>query len=262
MMREKRSDRNDNAHCGSGEGYNPVSIHFPVPSMRLLAIETATDACSAALWLDGEIRLAHLQEQRRQSELILGLLDQLLAEAGLGLSQLDAIAFGRGPGSFTGVRIAAGVAQGVAFAADLPVVPVSTLAALSHRAGREMAAEWVLPAYDARMGEVYWGGYRVRGLGSVELVLEEGVYPPALVPVPSESPALWTGVGSGWAAYREILEPRLAGYLDRIEPGLGCSAEDVAWLGVTGFRQGATVAPELAIPVYLRDQVARKPGGR
>ncbi len=245
-----------NPACG---GYNhplPKRLNHP---MRLLAIETAADACSAALWLDGEVKLVLLQEQRRQSELILGLLEELLAEAELGLTQLDAVAFGRGPGSFTGVRIAAGVTQGVAFAADLPVVPVSTLAALAHRARRELDAEWVLPAFDARMGEVYWGGFRVTGLGAAELMLDEGVYPPERVSLPKDG--RWAGVGSGWDAYREVLETLLPDRLSRIEPNLGGSAEDVAWLGATGFRQGKTVAPELAIPVYLRDQVARKPKG-
>lgn len=129
--------------------------------MRVLAIETATEACSAALYISGEIRLRYQVEPRRHSELILPMMDALLAEAEIALSALDALAFGCGPGSFTGVRIATGVVQGAAFGADLPVVPVSTLAALAQRRYREQGEKHLLPAYDARMDELYWGCYRI-----------------------------------------------------------------------------------------------------
>ncbi|MEN8178584.1 MAG: tRNA (adenosine(37)-N6)-threonylcarbamoyltransferase complex dimerization subunit type 1 TsaB [Pseudomonadota bacterium] len=225
--------------------------------MKLLAIETATEACSAALFLDGKISLRYQVKPRGHSELILGMLDDLLAEAGMSPSQLDAMAYGRGPGSFTGVRIATGVVQGVAFGADIPVVPVSTLAALAQRAYRELGERMLLPAYDARMQELYWAGYQVNGQGLVELTDRERVIPVGEVPVPEESG--WYGVGSGWEVYGEQLMERIGvNRLKGSDPEMLCSAYDVALLGVAGFVQGRAVAPELALPVYLRDNVATK----
>ncbi|MDJ0806719.1 MAG: tRNA (adenosine(37)-N6)-threonylcarbamoyltransferase complex dimerization subunit type 1 TsaB [Gammaproteobacteria bacterium] len=225
--------------------------------MKLLAIETATEACSAALTLNGELSLRYQVKPRGHSELILGMLDELLAEAGMSLGQLDAMAFGRGPGSFTGVRIATGVVQGVAFAADLPVVPVSTLAALAQRAYRELGESRLLPAYDARMQELYWAAYQVNSSGLVELMDREAVVAVEKVPVPSGSE--WYGIGSGWMSHGD----QLLDYLGRdklkgIEPAMLCSAQDIAILGENGFRQGRAVAPEQALPVYLRDNVATK----
>ncbi len=145
--------------------------------MKLLAIETATDTCSAALWIDGELCERFEVAPQRQSELILPMMDALLAEAGLRPAQLDALAFGRGPGSFTGVRIATGVAQGVAFAAGLPVVGVSTLAALAQGHLGATGCRRVLAAYDARMGEVYWAACEADGEGVMRVSGEELVVP-------------------------------------------------------------------------------------
>lgn len=228
--------------------------------MKLLAIETATEACSAALFYDGEISLRFQIKPRGHSELILGMLDELLADGGLGLGQLDAMAFGRGPGSFTGVRIATGVVQGVAFGADIPVVPVSTLAALAQRAYRELGERMLLPAYDARMLELYWAGYRVNAMGLVELEGRERVVCVDEVPQLSESG--WYGIGSGWRVYAEHLIRRLDGNrVKGFQPDMLCSAQDIALLGVEGFEQGAAVAPEFALPVYLRDNVATRKAG-
>jgi tRNA threonylcarbamoyladenosine biosynthesis protein TsaB len=225
--------------------------------MKLLAIETATEACSAALYLDGEIGLRFQVKPRGHSELILAMMDELLAEAGLSPAQLDALAFGRGPGSFTGVRIATGVVQGAAFGAGLPVVPVSTLAALAQRAYREHGEQRLLPAYDARMQELYWGGYTIDARGLVQPAAPERV---ALVEdIPAPAGADWYGVGSGWAAYGQALRRRLGGNLVKgSDPNLLCSAYDVALLGVAGFARGEAVAPEAALPIYLRDKVANK----
>lgn len=224
--------------------------------MKLLAIETATEACSAALYLDGEVSLRYQVKARGHSELILGMMDELLAEAGLKVRELDALAFGRGPGSFTGVRIATGVAQGTAFGADLPVVPVSTLAALAQRGFREHGERRLLPAYDARMGELYWAAYEINADGLAELVNAEQVIPAEAVTAPLGSG--WFGLGSGWAAYGDELSKRLSGAISRFDPDLLCSAHDIALLGVAGFAAGQAVAPELALPVYLRDNVAQK----
>jgi len=226
--------------------------------MKLLAIETATEACSAALYIDGEIGLRYEVKPRGHSELLLGMMDALLAEADLKPAQLDAMAFGRGPGSFTGVRIATGVVQGAAFGAELPVVPVSTLAALAQRAFRERGERRLLPAYDARMQELYWAAYQVDEQGLVQPVQSERVARVEQIPQPEG--AGWYGVGSGWAAYGDVLLDRLgSAVVTGSDPDLLCSAFDVALLGVAGFERGEAVMPEAALPIYLRDNVAVKP---
>jgi tRNA threonylcarbamoyladenosine biosynthesis protein TsaB len=224
--------------------------------MKILAIETATEACSAALLIDGEIRLRYQVKARGHSELILGMMDDLLAEASLKPAQLDAMAFGRGPGSFTGVRIATGVIQGAAFAADLPVVPVSTLAALAQRAFREKGERNLLPAFDARMGELYWAAYRVGEQDLVSLVLEEEVATADRVRLPLSGD--WYGIGSGWAVAAGPLAERLGEDLLGYQAQMFCSAREIAQLAAADFERGVGVAPELALPVYLRDEVAKK----
>jgi tRNA threonylcarbamoyladenosine biosynthesis protein TsaB len=227
--------------------------------MKILAIDTATEACSAALYLGGTVTERFEIAPQRHAELILAMMDGLLAEAGIALKELDALAFGRGPGGFTGVRIATGVVQGAAFGAHLPVVPVSNLAALAQRAVREQGAVRVLSALDARMDEVYWGGY-VRGPeGLVERVLDEEVAAPERVAVPDGGG--WWGAGAGWAAYGERLRARLQGRVDRVLEGLYCSAHDVALLGARGLARDEAVPADRALPVYLRDRVATKKEG-
>ena len=224
--------------------------------MKLLAIETATEACSAALYIDDSIELRYLIKPRGHSELILSMMDELLAEAELKPTQLDALAFGRGPGSFTGVRIATGIVQGAAFAADLPVVPVSTLAALAQRAYRQKGEPNLLPAYDARMGELYWAAYRVAEDGLVRLVIEEEVASADKVRLPLDQD--WYGVGSGWAAAGDQLAARIGDDLLGYQAEMFCSAHDVAQLAAAAYEQGLAVPPEQALPVYLRNQVAQK----
>ena len=224
--------------------------------MKLLAIETATEACSAALWMDGELTRRYAVEPRAHSELILAMMDELLAESGLILSQMDALAFGRGPGSFTGVRIATGVIQGVALGAELPVVPVSTLAALAQRCHAERGARRILPAFDARVNEVYWAAYEVGGEGLVELAGEEQVCAADAVRVPAGE--RWYGVGTGWGTYEQVLRRRLGRALEAVDAALFCSAREVAVLGVAGYQAGQGVSAEHALPVYLRNQVAWK----
>lgn len=220
--------------------------------MKLLAIDTATDACSAALSIDGDIRERFEIAPRAHTELILPMIDELLAEAGIAVSQLDAMAFGRGPGAFTGVRIAVGVTQGIAFGADLPVVPVSTLAAVAQG----IEADKVLVALDARMDEVYWGAYRRNGAGLMELVGEECVSAPDSVLLPAGKN--WFGAGSGWSAYADTLMARCAEQIVAKEDACFPRARDVAVLGSAGFEAGQTVAAEHALPVYLRDKVTWK----
>ncbi|MFO7639918.1 MAG: tRNA (adenosine(37)-N6)-threonylcarbamoyltransferase complex dimerization subunit type 1 TsaB [Candidatus Competibacteraceae bacterium] len=221
--------------------------------MKLLALETATEACSAAVWVDGAVLERYELAPRRHAALILPMIDSVLAEAGLRAIQLDAIAFGRGPGAFTGVRIAVGIVQGIAFAADLPVVPVSTLAALALGAARETGQTRIAAALDARMGEVYWGCYASSG-ADAELLGEEWVIPPATVSAP---PGEWFGAGSGWATYGALLSRRLTvgGWLSECYPHAG----DVARLAADPRRRGDWMDAERALPVYLRNQVVAKP---
>jgi tRNA threonylcarbamoyladenosine biosynthesis protein TsaB len=223
-------------------------------SFRLLAIETATPACSAALSVDGEVLERYALAPRQHAALMLPMIESLLLEAGLRVPQLDAIAFGRGPGSFTGVRIAASMVQGIAFAADLPVVPVSTLAALALGGMRESGIPRVMAVMDARKAEVYWGCYIKTGDDVMTLQGSECVCAPDAVPDSGQDD--WVGVGGGWSAYGEQLMQRLGERVVRLMPDLEPRAADVARLAVHDFHQGVSVRPEEAVPVYLRNNVA------
>jgi tRNA threonylcarbamoyladenosine biosynthesis protein TsaB len=216
--------------------------------MIILAVETATEACSAALYIDCDVRERFEIAPRGHSGLILPMLDELLAEAGIALGRVDAVAFGRGPGAFTGVRIAVGVTQGITFAADLPAVPVSTLAAVAQG----VDAERVLVAMDARMNEVYWGAYQRNPSGLVTVLGDERISPPKMVALPA--PDEWFGAGSGWGAYREALTAHcpVTAFDGTALPHAGA----VARLGAAAFAAGLAVSPEQALPVYLRDEVA------
>ena len=226
--------------------------------MKILAFDTATEACSAALLIDGDIRERFEVAPRGHARLLLPMLDALLNEAGLGLAALDAIAFGRGPGSFTGLRIAAGIAQGIAFAVDLPVVPVSTLQALARDALLRSTATDVLAAIDARMGEVYWAAYR-RGEGNEPQPLcTEMVSPADAVRVPSGH--RWIGIGSGWATYTAALSAHFTRDLLEIDAEALPRAAQIAQLAAVEFAAGNAVSAELALPVYLRNEVAQRPG--
>lgn len=228
--------------------------------LRILAIDTATEACSAALYLDGVITSRFEISPQGHSELILPMCDQLLEEANITVSQLTAIAVDRGPGSFTGLRIGIGVAQGIAFAADIPVVLVSSLEALACRAFRESGHSRVLCAIDARMREVYWGRFVCNETGC-ELIGSETVGPPqSLEPVIADK---WAAAGTGWSAYHDELSALIApeSVLDVFGDMLP-HAQDIATLGARAYQQGRIVAAEEALPVYLRDNVAHKPGGK
>lgn len=225
--------------------------------MKLLAIDTTEAACSAALFIDGEVSSRYELAPRQHSALILPMLQSLLDEADLAVSQLDGLAFARGPGSFTGVRIAAGVIQGVAVGTELPVVPVSSLLALAQRARREHDARHVLAAFDARMNEVYWLAAAEKAQGLMSPSLEEQVLAPEQVAVPVGDN--WLGVGSGWGSYHEALAAKVGGSLAGTVPALTVHAHDVALLGAAGLGAGQAVEADQAVPVYLRDQVAAKP---
>lgn len=225
--------------------------------MKLLAIDTATEACSAALYIDGKIHQHYRLAPREHSHLILGMIDSLLAEAGLHPTQLDALAFGRGPGSFMGLRIAAGVTQGIAFAHSIPVVPVSTLTAIASVAAAQSGARRVLAAIDARMNEVYWGAYEIDADGHCQCLGEEHVLAPDRVPLPQGQG--WLGAGTGWLSYETALRARLDERVSTVMGECYPTAEAIAQLAVSSVEAEEYVSAAEVIPVYLRDNVARKP---
>ncbi len=228
--------------------------------MKLLAVETSTDACSAALWLEGEIRQQFALAPREHTKLILPMIDTLMSEAGLKPQQLDAIAVSRGPGSFTGVRIAGAVVQGIALGADLPVVPVSTLAAIAQdHFNRQPQSNLAFTAMDARMEEIFWACFSRNSDGLAQLIGEEVVTPAADVVFPQEP---GYGVGSGWGVYQSILSDRLGDSLLGQDPDVWPSAACIVQLAAHDYASGLAVAVEQAMPVYLRDKVAKKQSER
>jgi tRNA threonylcarbamoyladenosine biosynthesis protein TsaB len=217
--------------------------------MKLLAFETATEGCSVALWLDGEVRERFELAPRRHAELALPWADELLADAGVARAQLDAIAVGRGPGAFTGVRLAIALGQGIALALDRPLVPVSTLEALAFDADGAR----VLAAIDARMGEVYLGAFAREG-DMLRPLMSETVIAPAQAGIPDGDD--WTAVGTGFAAAEDALQARLHGRLVRVDASALPHAAAVARLGAAAFARGEGLPPERVEPAYLRDNVA------
>ena len=220
--------------------------------MNLLAIETATEACSVALlYGDALIDRSELAP-RRHAELVLPMAESLLAEAGLARKQLDAIAVGQGPGAFTGVRLAISVAQGLALALDIPVVPVSSLAALAMQAPKNGAA--ILATIDARREEIYAGTFRLGSDGLIESLGLEHVLPAFELVLPEAD--AWNVLGTGWSAYGDAIRERLPSPLRWADGERYPQACDVARLAVPLFAAGKGVPPEQALPVYLRDKVA------
>ncbi len=224
--------------------------------MRILAIDTATEACSAALLVDETIHARYELAPQQHARLILPMMEALLVESGCTLAQLDGLAFGRGPGSFTGVRIAASVIQGLAFATDLPVVGISTLAALAQQVVDEHQASAVLTAFDARMEQVYWGAYWRQESGLVQLQGEEQVCDPHEVPMPEGRD--WVAAGSGWSAYGDVLARQVGMELVAHYPQAMPHARGILRLAQAAFMRGEGVAAEQAQPVYLRNNVANK----
>ncbi len=225
--------------------------------MHILTLDTSTEQCSCALLCGTDIQARSEWAPRRHAELLLPMAEALLAEAGLTPRQLDAVAFGRGPGSFTGLRIACGVAQGVALAADIPALPISSLAALAQAAVQEFDGEQVLAALDARMAEVYWGRFTRNAQGIVEVQDEEHLSLPEAVDLAAFSSSQWLAVGTAWAAY-----PALA---KRVQQASGqvpvlrySQAEALLPLATTALQQGLGVTAAQALPVYLRNQVTHR----
>lgn len=226
--------------------------------MNILALETSSTQCSVALFWDGDIVSKQVSEANQHGEVILPMIDELLALAQINLKKLDAIAFGRGPGSFTGLRIASSVTQGLAIAHDLPVISISSLQALAQHAYRLFNYQRVIVAIDARQQEIYSGLFELSGSAMALLAnTYETITTPSNLLLPKTGE--WYGVGTGWNVGKEywssVLQDRLLEVQNQIYP----DAVDVAYLASLEFANKNFILPEEAIPTYLRDQVTTPP---
>ena len=231
--------------------------------MKLLAIDTATDACTVALEIDGEVREDHRVIPRLHAQQLLPMIDTLLQVADLGPRSLDGLIFGQGPGSFTGVRIAAACVQGVALGADLGVCGVSTLATMAQGCLREHGDALVHVALDARMEEIYWGLYATDDVGRMGCVLQDRALRPEAISAGESDPARAAAVpatpvlaGSGAERYADILRTRLGGQSMPIRTGCLPQARDLLTLGKARVAERGWQPAETAVPVYLRNRVA------
>lgn len=223
--------------------------------MNLLAIESSTEQLSVALLSDGQVQARDSRETRRHGALLLPLVEGLLAEAGIGRRQLDAIAFGRGPGAFTGVRLATSAAQGLGFGLDRPVLAVSSLQALAVAMLRGTAVAPLMTLLDARMGELYAAGWTVDADGGLLPAFDEQLVAPANLVLPGDD--VWSVAGSGWLVHQQTLSSRFGMRLQgHCEPALP-HAREVALIGLAQYRAGARPSAFEAMPVYLRDKVAQ-----
>ncbi|MGR2803522.1 tRNA (adenosine(37)-N6)-threonylcarbamoyltransferase complex dimerization subunit type 1 TsaB [Vibrio harveyi] len=226
-------------------------------SAKILAIDTATENCSVALLVNDRVISRSEVAPRDHTKKVLPMVDEVLKEAGLTLQDLGALAFGRGPGSFTGVRIGIGIAQGLAFGADLPMIGVSTLAAMAQASYRLHGATDVAVAIDARMSEVYWARYTRQENGEWAGVDAECVIPPARLAEEAQADdKTWTKAGTGWDAYQEDLGklPLNLTSGDVLYP----DSQDIVILAEQELKKGNTVPVEESSPVYLRDNVTWK----
>lgn len=221
----------------------------------LLALDASASACSCAVWRDGEVVSRFALTPREHTRRLMPMIDNVLSEAGLLPGDLDALAYGRGPGSFTGLRIAAGVAQGLAFGLERPLIGVSTLEALALAAHRKHHVRYVIPALDARMNEIYVAAYRCDD-GRLSRVLDEAVMAPQLLHLPGAYPdADWCGVGTGWALW-EAMPGWVQTSLSQRLPDMQPAAEDMVRLAAAALADGQGQPAHEVVPVYLRNQVA------
>lgn len=225
--------------------------------MRILAIDTATEACSVALQIPAQIYAKFEYCPREHTQRILPLVESILAEGNTALAEIDVLAFGRGPGSFTGVRIGVGIAQGLALGAMLPMVGVSTLAAMAEGAWRRTGATQVLAAIDARMGEVYWAEYTRDAQGIWQGEHTEAVLKPDAVALRiAQLSGEWYHVGTGWQAWPDLA----TGSAIKLKDGetLLPEAVDMLPLAQQAWDQGLAVSADQAEPTYLRNEVTWK----
>ncbi|MGB7289182.1 MAG: tRNA (adenosine(37)-N6)-threonylcarbamoyltransferase complex dimerization subunit type 1 TsaB [Candidatus Macondimonas sp.] len=218
--------------------------------MRLLAIDGATEQASVALWIDGAVMYRERLAPGGHGDWLLATVHEVLAQAACPLTALDALAFGRGPGSFTGLRVVAAMVQGLAFGADLGVIPVSDLAMLAQDEA-ERGDGAIIAALDARMGEVYWSAFQAEQ-GAIRALAGETVSPPEAVCVPIGVHG-WRGAGNAWLAYPNCLPDGVRQPDTATLP----SARSLMALGISQLRAGRVLPPEAALPVYVRDQVVQ-----
>ena len=225
------------------------------PPMKILALDTSTQACSAAIY-DGQ----HYYEQfkilpRQHAKSILPMIESVLAASELKRNEIDLLAFCHGPGSFTGLRIAASAIQGLAFALDKPVVAISTLRGLAQTAYREHGVTKALTAIDARMAEIYWGAYQLDQAKRMQPLQADILIAPHNVKQPPGKQ--WCGIGDGWEDDCHRFDPSLKTLLQAVYPKCYPHARDIAFLAEDEFNQGHVLSASQAQPVYLRNQVVR-----
>jgi tRNA threonylcarbamoyladenosine biosynthesis protein TsaB len=227
--------------------------------MNILALDASTEHCSAALWCDGAIFERSARAGQAHSEMLIVMVDAVLAEAGVPLPSVSGIAFGAGPGSFTGLRVACAVAQGLAFPSDTPLAGIGTLQAMAAGCG----ADTVVCCLDARMGEVYHAAYR-RGGGRDNDGYAEVSAPRVCAPaaVPELPPGRWTACGGGFAVHGDVLRQRYGGQLEAVLDDLVPQARDIARLAAPLFAAGGGIPADAATPLYIRDRVALKTSER
>lgn len=219
--------------------------------VTLLALDTATEACSVALLYQDKIYYRYKVIPRLHAQQVLPMIQEVLKEAGISLSTIDALVFGRGPGAFTGVRIATGVVQGLAFALDKPVIAISDLALIAQRAWREHKITKAAVAIDARMNEIYWACYILQE-DVMSLSGSEQVIAPEQAQLANEiSDDDWAAVGTGW---KYVCQMPIQYSL--IDMNLLPDARDLLTLGAKAWQQGETMAAQSVMPIYLRDNVA------
>ena len=223
--------------------------------MKLLAVDAATEACSVALLVGDVIYERHMVSPRGHAQRLLTMVDEVMNEAGQRLKSLDAIAFDRGPGSFTGVRVGTSVTQGLAFGADLPVIPVSSLAIIAQGTWRETGQAQVLSVIDARMGEVYWGYYTLNEDVMVLTGSEHVCVADAITPAISGN---WYGAGTGWQSYQSALQSVISAECNGINAEALPCAQDMLTLAKRHFIAKEYISADQALPTYLRNEVAKK----
>lgn len=222
--------------------------------LKILALDTSTEMCSVALCDQNQITQIEQFCPREHAQMILPLIDQLLQDANISLNELDAIAVGAGPGSFTGVRIGVSVAQGLAFGANVPILPCSTLKALAQGVYRLTGAESVLTAIDARMNEVYWGQFKRQSEGKWQIIGSECVISPEKVLLNNLDNTTWFAAGTGFDVYPFLLEKQNISKSELLYP----LAQDILALACVDFIENKVEKNFAIEPIYLRNDVARK----
>lgn len=223
--------------------------------MRLLAIDTSTEACSVALLINDKIHSQFQIVPQQHNEIILPMINQMLTKTRISLAEINAFAFGAGPGSFTGLRIAASIVQGLAYGNNKPVIPISTLAALAQGAYRLFNIPLLLPALDAKMHQIYFGIYQVNDTQKIvePLQPDQAIAPEQMTfqILKEETSKAWVGIGSGWESYSQLLTQLSGAKSNNIQVGLYPDAQDIIPLAKDKLEKGETVKASEALPFYL-----------